>query len=140
MELEVGYALLFGEDRTWALCRIPRAAAPSVIDPDASRIGVVECRTGRCAVVAVADHAPSSPESSWVRVRVLRESDDGAEAILVVEPFPIDTPKSVKDDLKLVAGVTKLIRAYYSSKANGELKFDRLEYAGERHKQPLVWK
>ena len=62
---------------------------------------------------------------------MIRESDDGSEAFVVVEPFPIDRPRQLAKRLALSDGITKFVRAYSRRQANGELKFDRIEYISE---------
>jgi len=139
IELEVGHPLLFAEGRTWAFCRVPRSSAPTTIAPDTTRVCTVVCREKICKVTSATD-ASAHAGDLWLKGRVFRTSDDGGEAFIILEPFPITTPRSLRAAMSFESGVTKIVRAYYEYDSAGGLHYTRLGYVGEVRRPPVVWK
>jgi hypothetical protein len=139
MDFEVGYPLLFGEGRTWAVYRLPRATVPAVIDPDRVLFFRVVCDqdSTRCRIASVADNALN--DGMWFKGTVLGESEDASEAFVIPDEFPLDTPND-GHSLALTPGITKMIRVSFRRLPDGQLKVSHLRYIGETRRDPVIWK
>jgi hypothetical protein len=97
IDMEVGYPMVFGADQIWALCYVPRDAAPPNIEPDLERVCRVRCGTDGTCKVASASDDPATPGELWIRGRVFGRSDAGTHMFIMVRPFPMPMPGDWRD-------------------------------------------
>lgn len=139
LRMEVAYSYfgnVTGTHRIWAIERVPRDLVQG-LQPDDQLTATVACKI-TCSVVSVSRLSDSS-SSMTIRGRLHGAIDGEPDALLILQPFPMEPSQDLFRQLDYQEGVTKIVEVRYR-RTPDKLEFQDLKCVGTEKREPITWK
>ncbi len=143
MRMEVAYALLgdiTGVLRLRTVIRVPHSIAASVAAND-EIVAILQCHLNDCTISQILKRsdATSTPNKTSLLGRVFGTDERSQDAIVILDPFPVEVSKPLYQQLESTPGTTKIVVVTYHQDG-AALVFGNLRLAGEVKRDPIEWK
>jgi hypothetical protein len=126
-----------GTHRVWAIERVPLGLVAG-FEPEDALSATLACHQDACSVVGV--EKPRGAPSPMALSGKLHGAISGEpDALLILQPFPMEPSPALFKELDYQEGVTKLVDVRYQ-RVNSQLVFQDMRAAGTQKREPIVWK